>query len=197
MCQYSADNDTKYLLTSIDVFSKYAWVKLLKSKMEAAVTNVFKDILRERTPSKLQTGAVTGFHISDFRSLSRIHIIKRFSTSNETKATVVKPFNKSYKMRMRCGDMTSVNSHQYIDVLHDLTDAAYHRSIKMALDAVKKHNERELFCNLFKTKLKNIMVFKHKISDTENFKAFWPIFRKGYEQHTQRYSQRDTHTPQV
>lgn len=57
MREYSADNDNvRYLLTCIDVFSKYAWVRCLETKTGQAVAEAFGDILREgRVPEKLQT----------------------------------------------------------------------------------------------------------------------------------------------
>ena len=35
----------KYLLTIIDVFSKYAWVKPLKNKLGKTVINAFNDVI--------------------------------------------------------------------------------------------------------------------------------------------------------
>ena len=46
----------KYLLTCIDVFSKHAWVRPLKTKEGNSVLNAFKEILKEgRVPQKIQT----------------------------------------------------------------------------------------------------------------------------------------------
>ena len=54
---YSKENDNvKYLMTCIDVFSKYAWVRVLKTKTGAEVARIFEDILKEgRVALKLQT----------------------------------------------------------------------------------------------------------------------------------------------
>ncbi len=57
MTAYSKENaNNKYLLTCIDVFSKYTWARALKNKSGLEVTKVFKSILEEgRVPKKLQT----------------------------------------------------------------------------------------------------------------------------------------------
>lgn len=57
MIPYAGQNSgMKYILTTIDVFSKYAWVVPLKSKTSANVTIAFKSILKNnRCPSNLQT----------------------------------------------------------------------------------------------------------------------------------------------
>lgn len=57
MSMYSKENDGyKYMLTCIDVLSKFAWVRLLKNKAGLEVPNAFASILSEgRVPQKLQT----------------------------------------------------------------------------------------------------------------------------------------------
>ena len=50
----SKNKNVKYLLCVIDVFTKYAWVKLLKNKNGKIVLNVFIKIVNEssRKPNK-------------------------------------------------------------------------------------------------------------------------------------------------
>ncbi len=63
MSAHSKENDNiKFLLTCIDVFSKYAWAGPLKNKMGKEVTKAFESILKEnRVPQKLQTDKGTEF----------------------------------------------------------------------------------------------------------------------------------------
>jgi len=44
------NNGVKYLLTVIDVFSKYGWMKPLKSKSGLEVANALEKIFKERKP---------------------------------------------------------------------------------------------------------------------------------------------------
>lgn len=44
-----------YLLTVVDVFSKFAWVKPLHTKTGADVAQAFEEIFAERVPVSLQT----------------------------------------------------------------------------------------------------------------------------------------------
>ena len=57
MSMYTKENDNfKYMLTCIDVFSKYDWTRVLKNKTGVEVTKAFESILKEgRIPQKLQT----------------------------------------------------------------------------------------------------------------------------------------------
>ena len=44
----------RYLLCAIDLFSKYAWVILIKDKKGASIVNAFKKIISEgRKPKKI------------------------------------------------------------------------------------------------------------------------------------------------
>ena len=53
MQAFSKDNNgIKYLLTVIDIFSKFVWIVSLKRKTGQEVDNTFSRILKERRPSK-------------------------------------------------------------------------------------------------------------------------------------------------
>ena len=53
MQEFSKDNNgIKYLITVIDIFSKFVWIIPLKRKTEQEVENAFSRILKERRPSK-------------------------------------------------------------------------------------------------------------------------------------------------
>ena len=49
------NNNYKYILTVIDVLSKYAFAKPLKTKSSKDVLKAFENIFKERKPFKLQT----------------------------------------------------------------------------------------------------------------------------------------------
>lgn len=57
MSAYAEENDNNhFLLTCIDVFSKYAWTRVLKNKSALAVAKAFQSILEEgHVPGVLQT----------------------------------------------------------------------------------------------------------------------------------------------
>ena len=47
------NNGIKYLLTVIDIFSKFIWIVLSKRKTGQEVANAFSRISKERRPSKM------------------------------------------------------------------------------------------------------------------------------------------------
>ncbi len=102
MSAYSKENDNnKYLLTCIDVFSKYVWGRASKNKSRVEVTKAFKSILEEgRVPKKLQTDRGTEFFNKHFQDLMKKHDVHHFATATDLKASVVERFNRSLKSRM-------------------------------------------------------------------------------------------------
>ena len=91
----------KFLLTCIDVFSKFAWVITLKNKSRESLVNGFQSILDlGRSLEKLQTDKGTEFLNRNFQSLLKENSIHFFTTNSELKARVVECFNRTLKTRM-------------------------------------------------------------------------------------------------
>ena len=91
----------KFLLTCIDVFSKFAWVVSLKNKTGESLVNGFQSILDTgRSPEKLQTDKGTEFHNRNFQSFLKEKNIHFFTTNSELKASVVERFNHTLRTCM-------------------------------------------------------------------------------------------------
>ena len=144
-----------HLLTCIDVFSKYAWVRPLISKSAEAVRDAFEDIFAEsdaRIPCRLQTDKGKEFLNRPVQNLFKDYGIEHFTTENEmTKASVVERFNRTLKARM-WRYFTENGNHQFIDALQLLVqgyNASYHRTIGMAPISVTKDKEQSLWVRMF------------------------------------------------
>ena len=186
MSAYAEENDgVRYLLTCIDVFSKYAWVRPLMNKTGRSVTKAFKDILDEgRVPRRLQTDEGKEYYNKSFQDLMCARNITHFSTANETKCALVERYNRTIKTVM-WRYLTSINSRRYIDALQDMVTGynnTYHRSIKMTPASVNKDNEKAVFNTLYKTRQTKFPVFKFNVGDTVRISKYRGVFRKGYEQ---------------
>ena len=91
----------RYLLTVVDVLSKQTWVQPVKSKTGQAVTDAFEKILKgKRKPINLQTDDRKEFYNKTFQDLMKRKGIHHFSTSGDTKASMVERFNRTLKKRM-------------------------------------------------------------------------------------------------
>ena len=93
----------RYLLTVIDVFSKFAWAIPVYSKNAKAITAAFGQVLttaNPRHPRRLQTDKGKEFFNSNFQALMKRHCIQNFATESEQKAAVVERFNRTIMIRI-------------------------------------------------------------------------------------------------
>ncbi|XP_066573823.1 uncharacterized protein LOC136763608 [Amia ocellicauda] len=102
MGQFSKfNNGMKYILTCIDVLSKYACAVPLKNKMGQQVCAAFKRIFTQGcVPKKLQTDQGKEFLNHGFQSLLKQYQIVHFLTNSKVKASVVERFNRTIKLKM-------------------------------------------------------------------------------------------------
>ena len=71
---FSKDNsEIKYLLTVIDIFSKFVWIVPLKRKTGLEVANAFSMILKERRPSITWVGRGREFYNKDVQKLVELY----------------------------------------------------------------------------------------------------------------------------
>ena len=88
-----------YLLTVIDVFSKFAWVVPLKQKTGPLVAVALKGILKgKRTPQTFQTDAGKEFYNKHVQKTLKEYSIRHCSTSGDTKANVAERFNRTFNI---------------------------------------------------------------------------------------------------
>ena len=99
---YSRENKGfKYILTIINVFSKFAWAIALKSKSGKDVAEAFASILKNHNPpDNLQVDQGTEFYNSNFKSLMKKYKINMYSTHSVLKASVIERFNRTLKGKM-------------------------------------------------------------------------------------------------
>ena len=174
----------KFLLTCVDVFSKFTWVVPLKNKSGETLVIGFQSILDlGRSPEKLQTDNGTEFLNRNFQSLLKENSIQFFTTNNELKASMVESFNRTLKTRM-WKYFTAKNTRIYIDILQDIVHGynnSYHRSIGRTPASVSLLNvgqvRRKLYGNSW---VKPIKKLKFKLSDQVRISKSRRTFKKGY-----------------
>ena len=109
--------------------------------------------------------------------------IDHFSTSGDTKASVIERFNRTLKQRMY-HYFTVKNTLKYVTVLKDLVlgyNRSYHRSIKMAPEQVTVQNEDQVWKNLYARRLGGKRTRpKLKVADRVRLNKKYRIFKKGY-----------------
>lgn len=150
---YADVNDGfKYMLTIIDVFSKYAWAVPLKTKSAKDVINAMEGVLKNgRTPEKLQVDQGTEFHNRHFKTLMKRHRITMYSTSSNLKASICERFNRTLKEQM-WKRFSLQGTYKWIDIIDTLMveyNNRRHRTIKMAPIHVTADNETYLLRHIY------------------------------------------------
>ena len=175
-----------FLLTCIDIFSKYAWVRPIKNKSGDTVCEALKSIFESsnRSPQNLQTDKGKEFLNRNVKALLKEYEIHHFVTENETKAAVVERFNRTLKSRM-WRYFTENGNHHYLDALQQLVEAynrTKHRTIGLAPIQVTHDKELEVWQRMYGTKQKSQEAASQQFSTGDQVrlsKAKWP-FEKGY-----------------
>ena len=147
---------THYLLTVIDILSKYAWVVSLKSKWGMAMRDALRHLLEnepiQRRPMKLQTDQGKEFYNQHMKRLLDQYGIHHYSTQGETKAAVAEQFNCTLK-ELTHKYMTAHNTLKYLDALPQLLaryNHCIHSSIDMAPADVNRHSNGVVWRQLYK-----------------------------------------------
>ena len=185
MREFAATNDQhKFILTVIDVFSKYAWAIPLKDKSAQSIKHAFEDIFKERIPDNLQTDKGKEFVNATVQALFKAHDINFYTTQNpDVKAAVVERFNRTLKTYM-WRYFTHKQTRTYVDVLADLVYAYNHRIhsvIKMAPADVTEEVSRQVYFNLYRNKHLVKQKPKLVVGDHVRVTREKSTFEKGYE----------------
>ena len=161
------NNGFKFILTAIDVFSKYAWAIPVKDKSAKNIEMGFQYLLeksRPRKPNKIQTDAGNEFLNNQVQKFFNTQGIHHFVSNSDKKAAVVERFNRTLKTRI----WTYFTAHEtncYINVLDDIVHAynnSKHRTIGMKPADVTQNDENRLFRKMFPVIPK---FYKKKISE--------------------------------
>ena len=129
------NNGYKFLLTCIDCFSKYAFVKCLKSKKTIEVSQAMEEILKEQVPANIQADQGGEFVSNTFKKLMEKYNINFYWTYSGMKAQICERFNRSLRELM-FKEFSRRGSYRYVDFLDQIVqyyNNRWHRTIKRGL----------------------------------------------------------------
>ena len=97
------NNNYKFILLVIDIFTKYEWAIPLKKKSGLSITIGFKIVLGENPqggsesgkPEKLWVDRASEFYNKTFKSLLKEYETKPYSTYSDLKAVFIGRFNRT------------------------------------------------------------------------------------------------------
>jgi hypothetical protein len=170
-----------FLLTCIDCFNRYAWVKPIKNKSGLEIVRVFREIFKESVCKRLQTDKGKEFLNKHVNKLLEKHNIELWTTNSEMKAALVERFNRTMKTRMY-KYFTANNTRRYADILDDLVlgyNNTTHSSIGMAPSNVTHRHEVAIRQKLYGFN-RNVKNYKYEVNDHVRISKARRTFKKGY-----------------
>ena len=183
-----ANHGYKYLFTTIDVFTKMAWIYPLKKNTCSNVMECFQDILSKcgKYPERLNSDRGSELICKQFEDFLKEKGIYHYLAYSVRKCPVVERFNLTiqkllYKMMAKNNTLEWV---KYIDSAMKIYLNRIHRTIKMSpLDGEKKENQKKLRLTYYKRyreagrKRKKP---KYKVGDTVRIWKERGNFHRGY-----------------
>lgn len=179
----SINKNFKYILTVIDVFSKYAWAIPLKNKTGIEVTSGMRSIFEndQRIPKNIHTDRGKEFYNVHFNSLMKKHNINLYSTYSKMKASIVERFNRTLLTKL-WKQFSFQGTYKWIDILKSIIHTynnTRHSTIKIRPVEVNKTNEKQILRTIYKQKI-NFYKNKFEINDLVRISKHKSLFEKGY-----------------
>ena len=181
--QYARQNrGFTFILVVLDVFSRYAWARPLKSKHGNRVADAFEDIFTGgRKPAKLWTDRGTEFFNANMRRVLEANNIQLYSTHNEGKAMIAERFIRTLRSKIESNYILAQQTVWY-DILPQLLheyNTTPHRSIRMSPDdASKPENFRAVYRTQFRRVFKQKMP-EFDVGDNVRISVHKGMFEKG------------------
>ena len=152
MTQYSKMNrGYKYILTNIDVFSKYAYAYPLKSKKIHDIKLCFEKIFKNNKPKYIWSDKEPAFLSKEMQQFFKDNNVKIYHTNSHLKAVIIERFNRSLRELMMKEFVKNNNTVWYniIPKLIKIYNNRYHSTIKMKPIEVNKSNEKYIKENIY------------------------------------------------
>lgn len=183
MRAYSRMNSgNQYILTVIDVLTKYAWAQPIKNKQAKTVVAAFNKILLDnRKPKNLQTDDGKEFFNNEFKNFITKHDINHYSTYSVMKASVVERWNRTLKNDM-WKMFTLHGNYKWLNSLQELVNNynnRIHRTIKMKPADVTPKIAKQLLKSVY-SNIKVAGPSRFKAGDYVRISKYKSIFAKGY-----------------
>ena len=171
-----------FILTTIDVLSKWANAEPIKNKSGINTAEAFREIFRKtkRRPQKIETDHGKEFYNKQFKKLCDEEGIQHFSTESSNKACVAERFNRTIK-ELLYRHFSANNTYRWLEVLPKMLETynnRFHRSIGCKPNEVTVDNEIDVYRKLYHKKPR--WGKKYNVGDFVRISRKRHIFDKGY-----------------
>jgi len=184
MIPYAKSNGgMKYILTVIDVYSKYAWAEPVAKKTGAQIVKALDRVLSQtprRKPKMIQTDAGKEFYNATFSEWCRANGIRHYSSYSHLKASVVERFNRTLKESM-WRRFSAEGTRRWVGMLPALLkeyNARKHRTIGIPPERVR--TKFQLAHVYDKVKPLDPRHERFRVGDVVRISKYKRVFEKGY-----------------
>ena len=182
----SQNRGYRYILTVIDVLSRYGFARPLKTKTGNEVATAMEDIFRKsgRVPRRVQTDQGKEFYNPAVKRLLERYNVELFSVKSPFKSAMVERWNRTIKSKL-WKLFTSRNNNKWLEALPEIVEAynhSKHRMIKMKPADVTEENSMLVWEHLYgnEERHRNTLKKNVKEGDTVRISKAKGLFEKGY-----------------
>lgn len=177
------NNNYKYILFTIDCFTKMAYGEPLKTKQGSEVAAAMNKILqRAGIPRLMQSDFGGEFYSPDFKKLMQMHNIKHYSTYSVIKGNFIERLNKTLKGKIY-KEFSFNGNYKWVSILQNILNDynnSKHRTIAMKPSDVNPNNEKILLRTVYSYRYKQKYKIKFNEGDFVRISKYRHIFAKGY-----------------
>jgi len=174
----------KYILTVIDLYTKFAWAIPLTDKKGITIADTFQKIMKDsgRAPIKVWTDHGNEFYNQNIKKLP----FEIYSTNNEGKAVVIERFNRTLK-QMMFKLFTESGSQKWLHLLSDVVKT-YNNKVHRTIGTTPQKasdNPKTIIYKVYKNNFENELMSlkkkpKFKVGDRVRMFKWKSLFEKGY-----------------
>ena len=178
------NSNHKYILMTIDCFSKKVWARKLKTKNGLETAKAMRSIFEEMNfpVHTIIFDEGKEFYNKHVKKLLNEYVITYYSILTEKKAGAVERVNKTIKSII-WKYFSEKKTNRWVDVLPKIIEnynKTYHRTIKMSPNEVNWNNREQVFKNMY-PKVNTIVKCKLKKGDNVRVAQYKKEFSKGYK----------------
>ncbi|XP_067653359.1 uncharacterized protein [Haliotis asinina] len=173
MSRYTKFNENvRYLLVTVDILSRYAFVLPLVNKRPETVLKAFKQIIEERKPRKVRTDAGSEFKGIFREFLEKENITHTIARNENIKSNYVERFNRTLKSLIT-RYMTHNNTKRYVDILPKLVynyNHTLHSSLpELSPAQVTKENQVKVWDHVYLKPLRKRIKSTSSMSNAKRY----------------------------
>jgi hypothetical protein len=183
------NNGYRYLAVFIDIFSRYIWVRPLKSKKPAEMLEVMKDVFSQgRIPLSIRTDRGNEYVGKEVQNYLKGRDILHFTARNALHANYAERVIRTLKGKLY-RYFTKFQTNVYIDILDDIVTGylnTVHSTIKFKPMEINSENEQSVYEKLYLPSQVALeqreIIYKYDIGDYVHTLESRSPFTKGYEE---------------